>query len=365
MRTAFFANTSYQLFNAVNYAYHKKKTLIESDIYILKRFINNEIIINNLEHLKLFDNVYVLNEWPLQPGGRLEQFFSKLFARKFINKHLANNKKINFKKKKYNEVFIVELWDFQFLLTIACRAENNNFIDDGLGSYTGVMTEHKLGRNVKLFQKIMGFKIEIKKLYLNCPELYKRDEFETVKLPDNNMDDPEYLNILNSIFPCRNIKKYRDFRFVYLHQPIQGLQSAFKGINVVTVEKNILEICDVSACLFRLHPANYVNDTDLFINKNVDSDGDLWEIICANEIADSHILISCMSTAAFIPKILFNKEPYLIFTYKLYDDDALFIQPYKELIENLKKIYKEPQKIICPASYIDLKYALLKLSNGE
>ena len=70
---------------------------------------------------------------------------------------------------------------------------------------------------------------------------------------------------------------------------------------------------------------------------------------------DQKVIVSCVSTTAMNPKFMFNEEPYVIFTYRLYDD---YRQHPVECDDRLSGIlmdaYQDKSKILIPNSMREL-----------
>ena len=73
----------------------------------------------------------------------------------------------------------------------------------------------------------------------------------------------------------------------------------------------------------------------------MDTVNNMWELECINTITDKHILVSFFSTVQFSPKMIANKQPYVIFLYKLFlsNLDGLEIPGFEEMIQQLKDKY--------------------------
>ncbi len=69
----------------------------------------------------------------------------------------------------------------------------------------------------------------------------------------------------------------------------------------------------------RMHP----RQKDGFKNfkYELDATNNMWELMCSQEITDDNVLIGECSTAQFTPFIIANKQPWLIFLFKIYNKD--------------------------------------------
>jgi hypothetical protein len=83
---------------------------------------------------------------------------------------------------------------------------------------------------------------------------------------------------------------------------------------------------------------------------------------CQNSITNNHVLMSFFSTAAFSPKIIYDKEPYVIFLHKItgfnfFNADIL--------IYRLQSMYADSEKVMQPKNVKELSMILkdLELKN--
>ena len=105
----------------------------------------------------------------------------------------------------------------------------------------------------------------------------------------------------------------------------------------------------------RLHPRQKEAEYEGF---TLDKNRLLWELIVLQHINNRSVLIASFSTAQLVPKLLYNLEPALIFTYPLYlsDTSSEVYNRIELAVENLKRIYSEPQKIAAIHEYSELKF---------
>lgn len=83
-----------------------------------------------------------------------------------------------------------------------------------------------------------------------------------------------------------------------------------------------------------------------------------------NQITDQNILISAFSTAQFMPKIMKDAEPTIIFTYRLLFSslDDPFLKDFAKLIDDFRGLYRNPDKIYVPATFEELETILSQIS---
>ena len=78
-----------------------------------------------------------------------------------------------------------------------------------------------------------------------------------------------------------------------------------------------------------------------------DRESTLWELVCANSITDDHVLINFFSTAPLSPKIMYDKEPVVIFAYKLLKPPQQLARTaaMEDLVERLRSGYRDPSRV--------------------
>ena len=83
------------------------------------------------------------------------------------------------------------------------------------------------------------------------------------------------------------------------------------------------------------------------------------ELKCDNDINDDKVLIAFCSTAQITPKMLYDKEPYLVFLYRLFDCD--WIEDYDRLVEQVRNSYRNKKKVFLPSTLDELVNTLNNL----
>ena len=73
----------------------------------------------------------------------------------------------------------------------------------------------------------------------------------------------------------------------------------------------------------------------------------MWELIALDDLSEDDVLICFFSTAAFTPKILFDKEPKIIFLFDLLPEKMFNA---KELVSGLSEIYSNSNKVMVPTT---------------
>lgn len=112
-----------------------------------------------------------------------------------------------------------------------------------------------------------------------------------------------------------------------------------------------------------MHPAK---DRSLYNDVEIDVEypEEMWEILCSEYITDETVLITLVSTAAFSPKKLYDKEPYVIF---LYDALGLYGKQKEntdDFVKGLMDTYRNKDKIIIPSNAEEVVRTLTKLKES-
>ena len=88
----------------------------------------------------------------------------------------------------------------------------------------------------------------------------------------------------------------------------------------------------------------------------------MLDLEAADFVNEDSILISFFSTAAFTPKLLYGKEPYLLFLYKLIREPVFHAD---QVVDGLRRCYFRPEKIMVPETITELLTLIEGLERGE
>ena len=78
-----------------------------------------------------------------------------------------------------------------------------------------------------------------------------------------------------------------------------------------------------------------------------------FEVVLSTKSMNDKVLISIFSTACMSPKLDFNQEPYVIFTYKLYGDMFCLNKLYLDQIKQLSSCYNAKGRIFVPENMVE------------
>jgi hypothetical protein len=242
------------------------------------------------------------------------------------------------------------------------------FIEDGLSSYTS-RTVDPLSRSIyfRLADKIFFHRnllSDVKMQLLYVPKMYLGDIGSTKQLPVRN---PENNIFYNRIFEYKDNAIYDSHKFVYLGAVYKELNNLTLNPNNVSndledkcrfIVDGAMKVPKKNSFVYRAHPLENIDEDHYKEFCEFDTCNNMWEIECQNTITNNHVLVSFFSTASFTPKMLYGKEPYVIFLYKILDVE--FFNACK-LVYSLQAIYSNPQKIILVENLDELFTVIEKL----
>lgn len=339
----FVCHTPYQVVNVLSLATESDK----ADVCVCAQFKGADEVAENLKKTGLFENVLLYNNFKTYKNGLVQKAVTllRLLVPALTLKKLRVGKSAD---SNYRALYFSYFTPFTDCLKLTNPAAEIHMYEDGIGSYcisdledfarTGIFKVF----NAVLFNDALTY--HAKSLHLNRPACYIGVPYETVaQLPE--VTDTA---ALETVFGYAENDAYADNHFVYLTQP---LEETAVGEKAIKVEETLLSACGDRAVL-RVHPRQ---NRERYAAYTLDTAGNLWELECAKQITDSHILVGAFSTAQFTPKMLFNKEPTVIFTHKLYGG---LLDTADAMIDILKKMYRDPDKILVPDTEEELRCML-------
>lgn len=349
MKTAFISNSPLKILNTINMVVNNvENTRGNTDVFVEMWFKNCEELCDKLEETKLFNKVYRCYRKKEVKLNRLKDLIG---YRRIIEGYTFSD--YSFINNYYDQLFVGD----RGLLGVALSYMNkpNVFIyDDGIFSYSGnCIVDEKSYKYpfINKFLKLDVYSFNIKKLYVNNKEFCKSTISPNIEqLPLLNKEN-KAIDIIKKVFDYKEDSLLKDHKMVILEQPMAGREN-YNGVEFIDIVRQ-LDIKEFNP-LVRLHP----RQTDL-VYEDIDMDNinNMWEIECIENISNEHILMSFYSTVQFSPKMFGNKEPYVIFLYKLMLSrlDGQEIPRFNEMINQLKEKYSDSSKIYVPENLEELK----------
>ena len=360
-RVCVVCETPYQLFNAIKFCFHQNEfDEKDIDLFICNRDIKcNQI--DRIKQLKIVGNIYVfkndMNEVKEmnKPLIRIERF---LFPKKFITRRLVETCLPDF--KSYGYLICAFPISFVIALTMINPDMKIRIMEDGIGTYIGNLPNPNSLKKDILFalkRKKSPWK-NINEIYLNNPNFFENNN--AMKVIDMSLEEDKqesFSKVINNVFSYTNCDLYDDNKYIYLTQPFSVMSENYRACQE-TENKILKKLATIEGgCVLRKHPKQNDFKYDEML---IDKIEDLWELVCYKQLTNKHILIGVYSTAQFTPKILYDIEPEIVFTFEMYQE--LFDEKKKKemrmLVGKLKDSYSIKDKIVSVHNLEELNVVL-------
>lgn len=359
-RYAIIAGTPYTLLSAINLVVNVIPRGCETDLFVRSISSMNEYI-EKTKKTNIFTNVYrfKLRDKENTIGYYIYDLKQAALPKSYLKEILDGS--IRLDRKNYDYITVSSGFDVEMALIRTFPNAKQIAIDDGLGSYVGdIVHDHELSWMWKIFGR-NNAKIHPEVLYVNnvnaCRSIMCRD----IRSIRGDRDKLLEIDSVMSIVFGNTIKgTYSKARFVYLTQPLREL-----GFRENILDNVIHDIRNTLGhnLIVRIHP----RDQKQYSEFTVDTDNQLWEIICKEEINDSKCLIGICSTAHIMPKLLFDAEPAIIFLYRLleWEDNNEALMRFKNIERMITDMYRDKSKIIVPLNFTEFKERIEELAGNE
>lgn len=345
MHYLYYCNSSYQLLNVLNLHWHRQNAGFEqipdysADLMLLNRFPGADEIVEIIRNENTFKRVILL-EKKYNSGvfhavyTLLDLVFPSFFMK---DKH-------NFKRSEvHNKYDVIVAPKYSFVVDQMWRLNKNadlELIEDGTASYHLAIPFEPDSKRIKKARKLFKNNsfTDYRNMYLVSSALYTGpDPEKVVEIPEF---DPDYFLKIKSLFS--SFGKYEEKDIYWLSQFLNNVK--FNEM-VDEILKNLVPYKD--RILFVQHPRKHLDNVYGFD----ETDGkQIWEIqiLNMNDI-DNKLFISIHSTAGFSAKMLYDKEPYLIFFYKMGERWVTETShEFDEFLERFRNSYRNPEKIMVP-----------------
>lgn len=361
---AFLCNTVYQLIVAECYAIKvMDDPEVKCELYLDVDNTNTLAGYGQLiKKQNVFQKIYHVHRI-ISKTNKLTEYYLKiesyLSPRKIFKKSISPSELP--KEDYYKKVFISYLGPMARWFVFSFPNAKVAFFEDGLGSYGNTIKYFYSTKKDRFFEFITRKgenTIKPVELLLFCPEFYTGEYKGITKKVIMPKNDEQKKSYLEDVFGLDDSNIYSKRRLIYLSQPIPYEDS--KNADIESQLLNVLQDEYLNASIVRLHPRQNANKYGSLM---VDSRGYSWEVACANSISESSVLIGFYSTAQFTPRLLYDKEPYLVFTYKMLKgvDSGIDIVYADEMVHRLIEIYGEG-KIYVPETLDEYKKILSLVS---
>lgn len=355
----------------------------EADLYIRMGPHISGGLISAVKKMGIYKNVYTIDPIVLSYGkmrlGSVPVLKYFLLKRSYIKAYnaLMDN---TCPARSYSRVLMTWFYaENAFVLNYWARHTDHlaiTLVDEGTGSYCYFKKElyfpmfmaNKLKDRLRkqVTEGAIARKLakNIDSIALYKPEYcredidYKKLTLPTVSQENNPVIYKLLISAAGSVDPMTQIR-YDKSRFIYfsLFSP-EG--ESFDATSNRILRNLIQESC-TQEVIAKVHTGNPVHAQEfareledrIFVDRQVYVFEGLYAQL---DKAENMVLVSCASTAAINPKFMFNQEPYVIFTYRLYDTyRQCGVERDDWIASALKDAYDDKSRVMIPNTMQELR----------
>lgn len=348
----FICETLFQILNAITVT---KNYDLNADLYINDLVPGTYDLIDRIKKEDVFENVYFINQremWDKSIGPKSQYFWAFIgyfCLKKMIKKTLVN-------VDKYTDVFISTneiLGRFVICYFRKYTDVSVHYLDEGTGAYDNTCYEISsfdlFVRKVLYGRRTWDYEYDI---YLNSTELFRlmNPESKVKTIPIGTLKK-EYLGIIKRIFVIGNDDIITDscivFDTVHNEGKMVGNTDQYTEMVRLFVEHN-------NDVIVKPHPRDTKEYFDCDYYKGIKIP---FECICYFMDSNNKKFLTFNSSAVFMPKLIFDQEPMVIFCYKALNNQVdRGMDTFELMVNNLKSLYRDENKVMIPESigeYID------------
>lgn len=353
----FFCSTPLQIYTAIILSRtdfkNEKKT-----IYIIDYFSGNEKYKSRIEQLGIFERTKVLHIYDIyekikmRKRGWLRFLFYNFYYFELYEKVLRN---LQINVSFYDAVFFSYLEPVCLMLTklnIKRKLHLRFYgFEDGIGAYTLPLDRpptRKLER------------------YLGKKPFYNKECYWVYR-PEFVLDQSKRLNV-KSISLKLSKELQRDLSFIWSEAKDIIIDRDVVFFDDIIMMDSIKGLCaEVSKYKEKIIVKKHPRRMDLFYEDQgyaimFPQSVPFESILIEKDISDK-VLINVFSSAAVNSVFMFNQRPTLIFLYELVDDSdyRMRLDEIRKLVNDLRMIYNEDDKIIVPKTMKEYKSILCNI----
>lgn len=353
----FVASTPFHILSILNLSFtlfkNDKKTLI-----ILDHSPSNYVFMKEIEKLDIFSQILFLKTKHYTGGNEknaLKRNFNTIVS---LLKKRKITRLLKLAKGVYSKILISSPDIPSQIIYFHMKKTNKNIqlfmFEDGSFAYS--YFEHKFSFFKRILLKIFFGKNIMREHvggYIYKPELYTGKTKKVLIQIPNNTDD-NFLSIINKVFFVESNQQLEDYNYFFFDQ-------AFQFDSIILQGKQLLNLIKVKVnkdIIVKPHPRALQN---IYLNNFPTFDSIApFEVYLLKENLENKCFISINSTVCLNPKILFNKEPYVILLYKLINFDGIpnFNKNIELIVNKTRNNYVNNEKFFIPENLKELDYAL-------
>jgi len=367
-RIAVYVDTPLHVLNALNFVWHDIDGIKgECDLYIFKQFSGFEMMIPRIADTGLFKNVYECHVPDKTKESKCWHYIKRAAEILRPSKSLREWTNGITLENRYDTLLIPGPFRFTIALNDVNRNAEVRLLEDGSVNYYGNLLDAYGPKSKWFFKTIFNRghnNIQPQRMYVNNLAMCESTlACEKLQLPRIDCCDVDFCNFLTDVFgPVPN---GYEAKFIFMSIPVNEIKSV-SGVDPEAVNDRLLEELTRyrDRVIVRPHPREIVRE---YMGLNVETDSYSWELFCSLGLDESNVLIGVYSTGMFMPKLMFDKEPTLIFTYKLYKysfTEERFNE-MESLIRNLKDSYSDKNRVYNVESFEEYQMVLKTVARDK
>lgn len=355
---AFVGETPLKVFHSLNFVLNDEMgSSGNSDLFVYGGFRNAKPMYEEIKKRGIFNHVYYFDAF----GDRRTKFHKALTALQvFSPRRTLNRNSPDILDFSTHYQYICYAVSFVFSICILRGFHHDAVIglEDGLSSYFGDVCYDNRQKSLILCDKLMPWAHLIEpyeRMYLSNPEFYHgTGDLQVCAFPKVDAQS-ETGSELFDILGYRENTFYKNHKIVFLTQPCAGRVYADTETDCLNILRNEAR----GNAIVRVHPRQFdepLSKYSAFFD--VDDVNNIWELECLKQITDKHWLIGACSTAQIAPKLLCDREPHLVFLYRIFctaRNDAESRTRGDNIVNKFRVLYRDPDKIHVPETYEELR----------
>lgn len=321
-------------------------------------YARSNIMLEMAEKCKAFDfidDLQILK--PMNRGSASRLLFALLFPVSFFG--LKDTKKHYYAIDQKNFIIIVQNMMNAYILSKVFPEAEIQLVDEGLSTYTGRVTErHYRSRIFKILYAFFGtrnYHKLIDKLYLSKPSMMQskfNGLIEEIKVNQS---------AVHPLLFDRKLKHaLQQHATIYIGVPLFGLIDLCGNTDIdrasfLTNAESVLRVLfnNIDGTIYhKQHPLEQTVDIAKLQYENVKYIRYSWEKLVYNSVDANTVIFNFFSTAVLFPKLVLDKEPYVIFLHRLLDNDLLNAE---QIFQSFRNSYTEKSKVCAPNTQSELE----------
>ena len=374
-RLAFYGWTDYLLLNLVSTKESHYPTE-PADLFVFNLNRVSTELIDAIKESRVFENVYLIQPMHQSKLIGFANKIKRLFSGNKYYRYYAQQMESFTGSTKYTIFFTGAFWSetlniARYLFTANPEMEIN-FVEEGTASYLDTDylyrcmprggAREKIYRYMHYRDSYRRAKRQFKYVYLYEPKLKASSDNVKRILPISELVTAE--RILRKVSDSVNIYPYSACKFFFFITPSRAGQKDVHEESL-TILESIMDSIKRSDVLVMLHPDIVGAEAESCRHRSkemhVIASTVLVEAVFSQVDMSEKVLVSTNSTALITPKLLFNKEPHIIMTHRLFKIHK--IKDWKRNEAYLRQIlmlYDGKKRVFAPCTIEELNEIVIR-----